>query len=95
MKWLKVEHAVAALGAPTSQLILRIKSRISFGTAGHPDLQCRIFQLQNRPKAFRCQPVTVAGLTIMSAESQSDQVCERQAQKIRSIEVNRGRFTER
>jgi hypothetical protein len=34
-------------------------------------------------------------LTIMSAERQSDQVCGSQAQKIRSMEVNRGRFTER
>src|SRR5215831_5771951 len=52
-------------GAPQSgfsRLSIRINWRTSFGTAGRPGLPWRIFHLQNRPKPFRCQPITVAAL---------------------------------
>src|SRR3954469_22536325 len=42
---------------------LRIKPRTSFGTAGRPGLPHRIFQVQNRRKPFRWQPMTVEAST--------------------------------
>src|SRR5215469_14202623 len=53
-------------GAPHSgfsRLSVRINWRTCLGAAGRPRLPWRIFQLQNRPKPFRCQPITVAALT--------------------------------
>ena len=44
--------------------MVRISWRTSLGTLGRPGLPCRIFQVQNRRKPFRCQPMTVAALTI-------------------------------
>jgi len=35
---------------------MRINSRTSLGTDGQPGLPRRIFQLQNRPNPWRCQP---------------------------------------
>ena len=39
--------------------MVRINSRTSFGTAGRPGFPRRIFQVQNRRKPLRCQPMTV------------------------------------
>src|SRR5260370_5210597 len=47
--------------------MVRINWRTSLGTAGRPGLPCRTFQAQNRRKPFRCQPMTVAALTIKDA----------------------------
>jgi hypothetical protein len=47
-----------------SRLIVRINSRISWGTRGLPGLPHRIFQVQRRRKPLRCQPITVAALTM-------------------------------
>jgi hypothetical protein len=58
-------------GAPHSgllRLIIRIKSRICCGTTGRPRLPRRIFQVQKRRSPFRCQAMTVAGLTINRAD---------------------------
>jgi len=54
-------------------------------------LPCRTFQVQNRRNPLRCQPITVSGLTMASAERQSPQTRERITHKKRSTEVKRGR----
>src|SRR5215471_18016919 len=85
-------------GAPHSgfsRLSVRINWRTSLGTAGRPRLPWRIFQLQNRPKPFRCQPITVAALTMETRDSQPFQTEESHAQKKRSAGLNFGRLTER
>src|SRR5437773_3844292 len=54
-----------------ARLIRRIRSRTSFRTDGRPGWPCPTFQVQKRRKPFRCQAITVSGLTTMSAERQS------------------------
>lgn len=56
-------------------------------TAGFPRLEQR--------KPLRCHPITVAGLTMISAERQFRQVDARHAQRNQSEAVSFGRFTER
>src|SRR5215470_1258377 len=54
-------------GAPhsgLSRLIVRIKSRMSAGTAGRPTRR-RDFQRQYRRKPLRCQRTSVSGLKIL------------------------------
>src|SRR5215831_7167048 len=75
-----------------SRLIRRIRSRTSRETPGRPGFPQRTFHVQKRRKPLRCQPITVSGLTMASAERQSPQTRERTAQKQRSTEVKRGRF---
>ena len=61
-------------GAPQpgfSLLMRRMRSRTSRGTRGRPGLPLRIFQVQKRRNALRCQAITVRGFTITSAERQS------------------------
>jgi hypothetical protein len=85
-------------GAPQrgcSRLIVRIKARISFGTAGRPRLPQRIFQVQNRRKPFRCQPMTVDALTRKMFERQSFQTAHSPAHRSRSVGLNLDRLTER
>lgn len=85
-------------GAPQSgfsRLIVRISSRMSFGTAGRPRWPRRIFPAQNRRKPFRCQPITVAGWTRKTLDRQSFQTSHNQAHRNRSAGVSFGRFTER
>src|SRR5260370_1336994 len=53
--------------------MVRINWRTSLGTLGRPGLPCRTFQVQNRRKPFRCQPMTVAALTIRTLDCQSFQ----------------------
>src|SRR5450755_2956297 len=82
-------------GAPQSglaRLMVRIRSRTSCETAGLPVCPCRIFQVQNNRKPFRCQAMTVSGLTMTSADLQSAQALDNHAQKTRSATVNFGRF---
>src|SRR4051794_7089964 len=60
-------------GAPQpgfSLLMWRMRSRTSRGTAGRPGLPLRIFHVQKRRNALRCQRTTVSGLTITSDERQ-------------------------
>jgi hypothetical protein len=82
-------------GAPQSglaRLMLRIRSRTSCETVGLPVLPCRTFQVQNNRKPFRCQAMTVSGLTMTSADRQPAQTPDNHAQKKRSATVNLGRF---
>ena len=48
-----------------SLLMRRMRSRTSGGTGGRPGLHLRIFHVQNSRNAFRCQALTVSGLTII------------------------------
>src|SRR3982750_4399350 len=66
----------------------RIKSRISFGTAGLPGFPYRIFPAQNRRKPCRGQPMTVAGWTRKIPDRHSFHTAQ-------SPGVSLGRFTER
>ena len=77
---------------PEIRLMLRIRSRTSFGIAGRPGCPCRTFQVQNTRKPLRCQAITVPGLTITNADCQSLQSRHSQAQKNRSAAVSFGRF---
>jgi hypothetical protein len=70
----------------------RIRSRTSSETAGLPVVPCRTFQVQNNWNPFRCQAMTVSGLTMTSADLQSAQAPDNHAQKTRSATVNFGRF---
>jgi hypothetical protein len=70
------------------QLMTRIRSRTSFGTVGRPGFPCWIFHLQKRRKPFRCQAITVAGLTISRTDFQSPHRRRSQTQKIRSAGVS-------
>ncbi len=59
------------LGAPQVELFrlrIRISSRVSLGTLGRPACPCRTFQVQYQRNPRRCQPITVAGFTIRSAD---------------------------
>src|SRR2546422_1812950 len=78
-----------------ARLIRRIRSRTSFGTDGRPGWPSRTFHVQKRRKPFRCQAITVSGLTTMSAERQLDHTPHSHAQRSRSRGVNFGFFTER
>jgi hypothetical protein len=51
--------------------MVRINWRTSLGTLGRPGLLCRTFQAQNKRKPCRCQPMTVAALTIKTLDCQS------------------------
>ena len=85
-------------GAPQSgfsRLIFRISLRISFDTGGRPVWPRRTFQVQNRRNPFRCQAMTVAGLTMHRAERHSAQAPQSQAHKHRSKRFSFGFFTER
>ena len=85
-------------GAPHSgfsRLILRISWRVSTGTLGRPRRPRRDFHAQKRRKPFRCQPMTVSGLTIIRAERQPRQVAANHAHRNRSEAVSFGRLIER
>src|SRR5580704_17169358 len=82
-------------GAPHSgfsRLIVRIKSRTSRDTVGLPFAPRRTFHVQNNRKPFRCQAMTVSGLTLTSADRQSVQAPDNHAQNTQSATVNFGRF---
>ncbi len=82
-------------GAPQSglaRLMVRIRSRTSWETAGPPVLPCGILQVQNNRKPFRCQEMTASGLPITGADFQSAQAPDNHAQKTRSATINVGRF---
>jgi hypothetical protein len=85
-------------GAPQRglwRLIVRIRSRTSFGTAGRPCFPRRIFPVQNRRKPLRCHPTTVDAFRMNATDFQSGHAVESQAYRNRSARVSFGRFTER
>ena len=62
-------------GAPHngfSRDIRRISPRTSLDTGGRPGFPRRDFRVQKRRKPFRCQPITVSGLTITRISLQPD-----------------------
>ena len=77
-------------GAPQrglSRLIWRISSRVVLEIGGRPGGPWRTFQVQNRQKPLRCQPITVSGLTMTRAERQAIQNWDRRAHRNRSAAV--------
>ena len=81
-------------GAPHSGFsrhMRRMRSRTSRETGGRPLRRERDFQVQKRRKPLRCQPITVAGLTIARASRQSGQKLEIRTQNQRSDGCSRGR----
>ena len=67
----------ASRGAPPigfAILILRMRSRTSCDTVGPSGQRILISHVQSRRDLFRCQPMTVSGLTITSADCQPDHV---------------------
>ena len=68
-----------------------MRSRTSRETGGRPLRSERDFQVQKRRKPLRCQPITVAGLTIARASRQSGQKLEIRTQDQRSDGCSRGR----
>ena len=74
-------------GAPHngfSRDIRRISPRTSLDTGGRPGFPRRDFRVQKRRKPFRCQPITVSGLTITRISLQPDHSRDRTTQKRRS-----------
>jgi len=74
-----------------SRLIRRIRSRTSRGTGGRPLLVRRDFQVPNRRKPFRCQPMTVSGFTMTSTSRQFGRSRESNTQSSRSDGRSDGR----
>ncbi len=75
-------------GAPHngfSRDIRRISPRTSLDTGGRPGFPRRDFRVQKRRKPFRCQPITVSGLTITRISLQPDHRRDRTTQKRRSV----------
>ncbi len=77
--------------SPRHRYIRRMSSRISLGAGGRPGLPRLDFQVQNARNPFRCQPMTVSGLTITSASRQRGQRRERMTQNKRSSVRSHGR----
>ena len=81
-------------GAPHngfSRHMRRMRPRTSGETGGRPLRRERDFQVQKRRKPLRCQPITVAGLTIAKAPRQAGHKLEIRTQNQRSDGRNRGR----
>lgn len=74
------------------RLMVRIRSRVSFGTGGRPGRPCRIFQVQNHRNPWRCHAITVCGLTMIRAERHPDHNRDNHTQKHRSMRVSNSRF---
>jgi len=72
-----------------SRAIRPMSATISSASGGRP--MRRDFQAQNRAKARRCQPITVAGFTIASTSRQRDHTFKSTTQNARSIGRNCGR----
>ena len=87
---LEAEHpelTVDSGSAPTTDFsrdIRRISPRNSLDTGGRPGFPRRDFRVQKRRKPFRCQPITVSGLTITRISLQPDHSRDRTTQKRRS-----------
>ena len=75
-----------------SRLMRRISARISVDTAGRPGRPRRTLQVQNMRKAFRCQPITVSGFRIFSAERHSVHTRDSPIHSRRSALFNGRRF---
>jgi hypothetical protein len=85
-------------GAPQvefSRDIWQISSRISSLIRGRPGLQGLDFHRQQSRRPCRRHRITVSGLTITSAERQSDQSAESKTQNTRSRGRSFGRFPDR
>jgi hypothetical protein len=78
-----------------SRLVVRMSSRTAPGTDGRPALPRRIFQYQNKRKAWRCQPTTVAAFTMDNPASQPLQTEHSQDQRSLSATVSLGGLPER
>ena len=81
-------------GAPHSgfaRLIFRISSRASETIGGRPGSRSLLFHLQYQRNPWRCQEITVSGLTIISAVRHCDQKRESQTQNSLSVELRRSR----
>jgi len=72
------------------RLRIRISSRVSLGTLGRPACPCRTFQVQYQRNPRRCQPITVAGFTIRSADRHRGQHWNNHTHKRRSACFNLG-----
>jgi len=71
-------------GAPHnvfSRDIRRIRSRISLDTGGRPGFPRRDFHVQKSLNPFRCQPMTVSGLTVTREWRQPAHRYDRMTQK--------------
>ncbi len=81
-------------GAPHngfSRLIRRMSSRISLEVRGRPGFPCQDFHFHNRLNPWRCQPMTVSGLTMTRASFQRGHRRERKSQNTRSSGRSHGR----
>ncbi len=63
----------------------------SRGTGGRPPFRRRDFQVQSKRKPFRCQAMTVPGLTITTASRQAGHSRESSTQNNRSARRGNGR----
>src|SRR5260370_32038627 len=63
---------------------------VSWGTEGRPP-RIPLFQVQYNRNPFRCQAITVSGLTITKAERHPDHSRDSQTQKARSTSSSRSR----
>jgi hypothetical protein len=75
--------------------LIRINWRTSFGTPGRPTFPGRIFHLQKRLKALRCQQTTVEAFIMNTLGFRSCHTKQSHIHNSRSALVNFGRFTER
>ena len=81
-------------GAPHngfSQLIRWMSSRISFEVRGRPGFPWQDFHFQKRRNPWRCQPMTVSGLTMTRASFQRGHRRQRKTQNTRSSGRSHGR----
>jgi hypothetical protein len=76
-------------------LISQISSRISRLTQGLPHFSPLLFQRQYKRNPFRCQAITVSGLTMTSAERHCAHSRENMTQSNRSAVLSLGRLVVR
>src|SRR5258708_4051118 len=75
--------------------LIRVETGTSDNRQGRPDFPALLFQRQYKRNPFRCQPITVAGLTITSAPRHHHQNRENITQSARSKLPKLGRFLRR
>src|SRR5262249_29766002 len=82
-------------GAPHSGLasVICLIKALTFGsTAGRPPVLRRDSFVQKSRKTWRCQPMTISGLTMIKDSRQPLQMRDNQTQKRRSLLLISGRF---